>query len=823
MDISSFYKIYVKCLISYRRLYIFIILFIIIIIKAQQPYKSYILEGFNIFIIIYNDKISVHSYSNGILQTPKSTNLDTDEKQINSEDEGKMTSLGYIYTERFKIMYIIVKGYIYYGYDGVIINTINNNITKDIPSTLVAYQCKYRSKEGCQMCDFFICFIDKNKKLGIYEYTHGYGGKDPYTNNNKTIDLVDSSGMVSISKSDYVSCQIMTYDSKDVLVCFFENEKTEIGAITLNIETLEQDNNKQPKLKKNSGAKDIKSVLFNNNDKAFICYINDYNNIACIIFDLYRNEFDVEYKYIESMTQSQNYFNIDYFKSSSKFILSCYSSIHEFEYLILYDQMNIVDNNFNGGKYCSTNMTMEACTENNLPFISLFYDSDTLKMVKRCGYQGEFSYLDLPTSCNKASDRKELEINDNNEIETDFSFSNSDEVTDKISEINTMTHTSTINEMTDTTEISEISEMTEINTINEMTDTSKINEMTDINSINEMTDTSKINETTDIKSINEMTDTSKKNEMTEINTIKEMTEISTINEMTEISNINESEKVIIKNEIQTNKTLEVVINNINRLIEEVKFGEIYEIKGEDYLVKVCPINYNQFDTSSTNINFLQCEKTLRSKNQLSSNDYLTEVMIEIETKNINSLTNRVEYSVFYGNQELDLSVCEKDLIEINYNIPNSSLLNLEMISKYSDIGIDILNSKDKFFNDICYPYSENESDIILKDRLLYIYQNFSKCDDNCEYQKIETDKLIITCKCSIKKEMKYEHNEPRFDSILLDLITGSSFGVVKCYNLVFNSAKTDNIGFFIFLVLIVLHIPLIIHYYSKTIIPIKPL
>ena len=106
---------YIKFLISYRRLYIFILFFIIIIIKAQQPYKSYILEGFNIFIIIYNDKISVHSYSNGILQAEKSTNFDSDGKKINSEDEGKMISLGYVYNDNCKIIYIIVKDYIYYG------------------------------------------------------------------------------------------------------------------------------------------------------------------------------------------------------------------------------------------------------------------------------------------------------------------------------------------------------------------------------------------------------------------------------------------------------------------------------------------------------------------------------------------------------------------------------------------------------------------------------------------------------------------------------------------------------------------------------------
>ena len=77
--------------------------------------------------------------------------------------------------------------------------------------------------------------------------------------------------------------------------------------------------------------------------------------------------------------------------------------------------MNIVDSSFNDGKYCLTNITMEACTEDSLPFISIYYEPGNLKMVQKCGYAGDFLYLSLSESCNKPYDREELTFNDNSD------------------------------------------------------------------------------------------------------------------------------------------------------------------------------------------------------------------------------------------------------------------------------------------------------------------------------------------------------------------------------------------------------------------------
>jgi hypothetical protein len=145
-----------------------------------------------------------------------------------------------------------------------------------------------------------------------------------------------------------------------------------------------------------------------------------------------------------------------------------------------------------------------------------------------------------------------------------------------------------------------------------------------------------------------------------------------------------------------------------------------------------------------------------------------------------------------------------------------------MISDFSKLGVDILNSKDNFFNDICYPYSENKSDMILKDRISDIYQNYSKCDNNCEYKKIDLNSNLITCNCKIKSEINMDVEPPRLESILLDLVTDSSFGVIKCINLVFNfHNKLKNIGFWIFALIIIAHIVIIIHYSINTINPIN--
>jgi len=418
-----------------------------------------------------------------------------------------MSSLSYLYDENYNIIFVIVKDSIYYGIGGNInIKFDNNNITER-PSNINIQECK--EENGNKYCYFFISLIDSDNKLQIYKYNLIYGQNSYNCINYKIIDLFDSSSKISPSGSDFVTCKIMTYSGNNPrYACFYENSNSEMGSIILKIDTLEQDSSKELKFKKNSGAKYIKSVLFDSNKKAFICYINNYNNIACIIFDLNKNKFEEEYKYIENISEG-NYFSIDYFKFTDQYILSSYSLETKFYYEIFHDQMYIYDTNSNGGKYCLTFISISSCSDSNLTSVVIFYNSDKYKMAKRCQNDQQYTFNDLSTTCNEYYDRERIIINDTSPIKSESDYI-----------------------------------------------------------LSELTSTNKNIFQFGIKKIN------------------------------------------------TNKTLEVEIKELDNLIKEVNFGDIYEIKGEDYLIKISPINYNQYEETSTYINFLDCEKTLRNSNYL---------------------------------------------------------------------------------------------------------------------------------------------------------------------------------------------------------------
>ena len=137
-----------------------------------------------------------------------------------------------------------------------------------------------------------------------------------------------------------------------------------------------------------------------------------------------------------------------------------------------------------------------------------------------------------------------------------------------------------------------------------------------------------------------------------------------------------------------------------------------------------------------------------------------------------------------------------------------------MISYYSDMNIDIFNIEDQFFNDICYPFTNENSDIILKDRILDIYQNYSLCDNNCTLELIELELMSAECSCQVKREINMEEIKPVLATMIKDSFKNSNFGVITCYSLVFDlKTKFKNIGFLIFLAFTLIFIILCVLYF----------
>ena len=262
---------------------------------------------------------------------------------------------------------------------------------------------------------------------------------------------------------------------------------------------------------------------------------------------------------------------------------------------------------------------------------------------------------------------------------------------------------------------------------------------------------------------------------------------------------------------------EDIKDNRDSIMEYVEPGQTYELKGDDYSIKVSPMGQKQ--EGSTSIDFQECETKLRSYYNLSNTSVLSVFQTETTNSNNKSLTNKVQYVVYDENNTLlNLSVCEGQKISISYAIKSDSDFSLTNYAKFEKLGIDILNSSDPFFNDICYSYSDGSSDMILSDRINDIFQNYSLCDSGCKYEGLNSSSGTVTCSCDVDYSDSDSDDDDdestNLQTIILSLFSDSTFGVIQCYKLVF-SPQASNIGFWVFLLIILGHVPLYVWFFKK--------
>jgi hypothetical protein len=194
-----------------------------------------------------------------------------------------------------------------------------------------------------------------------------------------------------------------------------------------------------------------------------------------------------------------------------------------------------------------------------------------------------------------------------------------------------------------------------------------------------------------------------------------------------------------------NRTKEQLIQNLSELFEDIEIGQTYEIKGEDYNVKISPTNATDL-SSVSHVNFTKCVELLRITNDISPDRYITFMQLEINNTNSKSLINKIEYQAYDDNKKLlNLSICEDEDIIVTHSIKSSSLFDKVSASLFKDLGIDIFNINDSFFTDVCHSYSDSENDMTLKDRIKQIFQNFSLCEEGCSYDEIDLGNMTVNC------------------------------------------------------------------------------
>lgn len=267
-----------------------------------------------------------------------------------------------------------------------------------------------------------------------------------------------------------------------------------------------------------------------------------------------------------------------------------------------------------------------------------------------------------------------------------------------------------------------------------------------------------------------------------------------------------------------NFTKENLFDEIQSIVDKIEIGKTYEKIEDDFSLYIYPTN-STFLTSVTHVNFSECESILRKHYKMPDSSIMTFFQVELRNDDSNSLINQVEYQAYYNNTFLNLSLCNNTNIKVYYSIKDNSFIDFSSVASFQDSGIDVFNINDSFFNDICHPYSNGEDDLILKDRIKDIYLNYSLCEQGCTYNEVDLDYMTISCDCKVKDNISTVVSPLNLDQIIE---TPSNFEVIKCYNLVFSwDGKLKNIGFWIFLILVLAHGPLLFHYFSKGINPIR--
>ena len=147
-----------------------------------------------------------------------------------------------------------------------------------------------------------------------------------------------------------------------------------------------------------------------------------------------------------------------------------------------------------------------------------------------------------------------------------------------------------------------------------------------------------------------------------------------------------------------------------------------------------------------------------------------------------------------------------------------------LYNELQDLGYDLFNINNKFYQDICTPYkSQNGTDVLLFDRIDHFYNNDeTQCQPNCQFSNYSLETEKIKCECNaINSEINTEQKSQDSESKLIyksfyDVLKFSNYKVLKCYKLAFNSIIfKNNKGNYIVIILFAIYIISFIAYLMK--------
>ena len=227
----------------------------------------------------------------------------------------------------------------------------------------------------------------------------------------------------------------------------------------------------------------------------------------------------------------------------------------------------------------------------------------------------------------------------------------------------------------------------------------------------------------------------------------------------------------------------------------------------------------------------ECESILKRVYNINENDSL--IFVKSEEKSGIASQKNIKYEILepYNKTKLNLSVCEES--PINLIIPmDISEETKQLYEQMKESGYNMFDINDAFYQDICTPFdSENGTDILLSDRINYIYDNENtQCQPNCQFSYYSVESKYMNCSCSTSEESTNNENNVKKEDFtakklyesFYDVLKYSNYDIMKCFNIVSDGNRIiKNIGSFIVIIYFLFYLGCLGIYIYNGISPLK--
>jgi len=245
---------------------------------------------------------------------------------------------------------------------------------------------------------------------------------------------------------------------------------------------------------------------------------------------------------------------------------------------------------------------------------------------------------------------------------------------------------------------------------------------------------------------------------------------------------------------------------------ELDNGGVEIIKTEKMTITFTTIQNqkNVINDNMTNINLGECEILLGRLYNLTNNETLYLKILEIIQEGMK--IPKVEFDIY-------CKLFGSNLTKLNLSVCYNTKISLSIPVKIND-NLDVLNSSSGYYNDICYTATtESGTDITLKDRKKE-YVNNTVCQDDCDFLEYNYTSQKAKCSCKVKEssssfaDMKIDKD--KLLSNFKNIKNVANLNILVCIKRLFSKIGIlENIGFYIFIAIIIFRIISLFVFYIR--------